>query len=73
MKFKIIIDDWKLEIFERVFTRSGYTIERLPSPAPGTLALLVTADDSLAVASLVAAAQEEAARTKQKAAAIARA
>ena len=41
MKAAIVLDDWKLSIFERHLTEAGYTFEKFPGVTNNTLTLKV--------------------------------
>lgn len=63
MKAGIIIDDWKLSIFERHLKQGGYVYEQLPGIVPKTLSLFVQTTNLKALGVVVKAANTEAART----------
>lgn len=63
MKAGIVIDEWKLPIFERHLSQSGYTHEKGPGLVPGTLLLTVVTENVTALGLVVRAANQEAART----------
>lgn len=63
MKAAIAIDAWKLPIFERHLSGSGYAFEKVNGPMPGTLLLKVETANVEALGGVVRAANAEAART----------
>jgi hypothetical protein len=63
MKAGIAIDSWKLPIFERHLTQAGYVYINQGALTPGTLLLTVTTQNAAALATVVKAANTEAART----------
>lgn len=60
----IVIDAWKLPIFERVLREAGHTWTQHDGLAPDTLLLKVASDNMQALAQTVLKANQEAARTK---------
>lgn len=62
-KAGIVIDEWKLPIFERRFSQSGYAFENVGLLAAGTLLLRVDTTNLEALAEVVKAANTEAAQT----------
>jgi hypothetical protein len=64
MKAGIVIDAWKLPIFERHLTQAGYTFKNAGPFTAGTLVLQVVTTNQQALHSIVKAANDEAARTK---------
>lgn len=64
MKAGICIDDWKLPIFERHLSRSGYAYEKHPGLTADTLTLIVLTEDAKALEVVVRAANTEAARRR---------
>lgn len=60
----IAIDDWKLPIFERHLSQSGYTYNKSPGLSPGTLLLTVKTENLEALEVVVRAANTQAARTR---------
>lgn len=63
MKAAIAIDDWKLPIFERHLTQSGYTFKNVGNLTADTLVLHVETPNMVALGEVVKAANTEAART----------
>ena len=63
MKAGIVIDAWKLSIFERHLTQSGYQFVNVGPFTAGTLALTVNTDNTEALQVVVKAANTEAALT----------
>lgn len=63
MKAGIIIDSWKLGIFERHLKQGGYTWEQLPGIVPKTISLFVQSENMRALGVVVQAANDEAALT----------
>ncbi len=57
----IAIDDWKLAIFERHLSTSGYRFGRGPGLSPGTLFLIVETENLDALEIVVRSANTEAA------------
>ena len=66
MRVAIAIDDWKLPLFERHLTQSGYAFKNAGALTPGTLILTVETTNGAALAIVVKAANDEAARTGGK-------
>lgn len=65
-KVGIVIDNWKLPIFERHLQQSGYSFEAPGGPdgfTPGTMALTVQTPNIEALGEVIKAANEEAAKT----------
>lgn len=63
----IIIDNWKLPIFERHLTQAGYSFEKPGGPGgftEDTMVLMVDTENIEALHEVVKAANKEAARTK---------
>jgi len=65
MKAGIAIDAWKLEIFERHLKQAGYSWVNAGPLVEGTTLLTVSTENATALAGVVQAANDEAARTKQ--------
>jgi hypothetical protein len=63
VKAGIVIDAWKLPIFERHFTQSGYAFENAGKLTTGTLLLKVETSNLEALSGVVKAANTEAAMT----------
>ena len=63
MKAAIAIDGWKLPIFERHLTQTGYQFEHAGELSEGVLVLTVKTDNLLALGEVVNAASTEAAKT----------
>lgn len=63
-KAVIVIDAWKLSIFERHLAQSGYTHENKGALTKGSLALSVFTTNLEALGEVVKAANTEAAQTK---------
>jgi hypothetical protein len=61
MKAAIVIDDWKLPIFYQHLTRAGYDYKKGPGVTKGTFALIVETNDMAPLATVVRAANAEAA------------
>lgn len=59
----IILDEWKLSIFERHLKQAGYEFRNAGLPADGTLVLRVATTNLAALGVVVKAASDEAART----------
>lgn len=66
MKAAVVLDSWKLEIFERHLKQSGYTYENVGAFTPGTVLLKVTTENPEALRIVLEAATKEAARTKSR-------
>jgi hypothetical protein len=64
VKAGIAIDAWKLPIFERHLQQAGYSFENKGAFTDDTLILHVITDNQTALATVVKAANDEAARTK---------
>jgi len=62
MKIGIVLDAWKLTIFDRRLTKAGYTFKKLPGITADTLLLTVETDDKDGLHKVVTAANTEAAR-----------
>lgn len=62
-KAAIVIDPWKLSIFDRHLTQSGYAFENAGLLHPDALLLRVDTTNLQALAHVVKAANTEAART----------
>lgn len=62
-KAGIVIDAWKLSIFARHFTQSGYSFENAGPLMPNTLLLRVDTTNLTALGEVVKAANTEAAMT----------
>ena len=62
-KAGIVIDSWKLPIFERHLSQDGYTYEQGPGVTPDTLSLFVHTENLKALEIVVRAANTEAKRT----------
>lgn len=62
-KAGIVIDDWKLSIFERHLTQAGYAYKQGPGLTQGTLLMTVRTGNMDALQSVIRAANTEAART----------
>lgn len=62
-KAGIVIDAWKLSIFERHLKQSGYTFENTGSLGSDTLLLRVDTTNVEALAIVIKAANTEAAKT----------
>lgn len=58
----VVIDEWKLPIFERHLNRAGYAFKNAGTMA-GSLVLRVDTTNLVALAEVVRAANEEAAQT----------
>ena len=65
MKAAVVIDSWKLPIFDRLLKQNGYTFANAGGLLPGTLLLTVETDNGLALAKVISAAQAEAALTSR--------
>lgn len=66
MKAAIVLDDWKLPIFERHLTQSGYKFQnvgRYPAAGAEAIVLHVETENANALAIVVKAANTEAERT----------
>lgn len=61
-KAAIAIDTWKLPIFSRILVAKGYHYEEGPGLTPGTLHLYVHTDNMQALAQVVLACNQEAAK-----------
>lgn len=62
-KVGIVIDDWKLPIFERHLKQAGYTFENKGVFHAGTLVLRVSTTNVEAMRAVVSAANSEAGQT----------
>ena len=62
-KAAIVIDDWKLQIFERHLQQSGYALENAGPFTTGSLVLRVDTENLEALGEVVKAANAEAALT----------
>ena len=62
-KLAVIVDSWKLPIFERHFRKAGYAWETGPAVTPDTLRLIVITESISAFGEVVKAAQREAETT----------
>lgn len=63
MKAAIVIDAWKLSIFERHLSQAGYAYEKGAGITAGTLSLYVVTENVEALAVVTKAASVEAAKT----------
>lgn len=63
MKAAIVIDEWKLPIFERHLSQSGYKFDNNGILTDKTIILSVHTDNLEALAIVVKAANDEAAKT----------
>ena len=63
MKAGIAIDPWKLPIFERHLTQSGYKYETAGNPKGAFLTITVVTENPEALGEVVKAANVEAAKT----------
>jgi len=59
----IVIDDWELPMFERHLSQAGYAFKNAGHMTPGTLVLQVETTNLEALAVVLKAAADEAART----------
>lgn len=59
----IVIDAWKLQIFDRRLTGAGFTYEKKDGPGPNILSLIVLTNNRAELVKVVVAANAEAART----------
>ncbi len=64
MRACIAIDAWKLSIFERHLSQSGYAYEKGEGLTPDTLHLYVETENAAALEHVVRAANTEAARMR---------
>lgn len=64
LKAGIAIDAWKLPIFERRLSQSGYVWTNCGAPTESTLLLRVETNNLEALAVVIKAANDEAARTR---------
>lgn len=62
-KAGIVIDEWKMPIFERRLKQAGYAFENAGLLTAGTLVLLVDTTNLVALGEVVKAANTEAAQT----------
>ena len=62
-KVAIALDPWKLPIFERHLSHSGYAFENVGLLTEGALVLKVSTDNPVALGEVVKAANTECART----------
>jgi hypothetical protein len=62
-KAGIVIDGWKLSIFERHLSQAGYAYDKGPGLTPHTLILSVETESLEALGIVVKAANNEAAKT----------
>ena len=65
MNVGIVIDTWKLPIFHQHLTTAGLTYAKATDAPKGTIGLIVTTDTPEAIATIVRAANTEAAKTKK--------
>ena len=63
MKAAIIIDNWKLPIFDRHLKQSGYSYESTPNLTKNTMVISVQTENQRALGIVVKAANTEAAHT----------
>ena len=63
LKIAIVVDDWKLSIFERHLTQAGYEYEKGSGITDNTRLLNVKTENVEALAAVVQAANTEATRT----------
>lgn len=66
-KAAIVIDSWKMPIFERHLSAAGYKYAHQPSIAPETIQIVIDTDRLVTLAEVVKAANAECANqgTKQ--------
>lgn len=65
MKVGIVMDAWKLPIFQRHLDAAEISYARASDAPPGSIGLVVITDDPQRVAEIVTAANTEAAITKR--------
>ena len=63
-KAGIMLDDWKLPIFEKALDEAGFEYEQSPGITEYTLLLTVETDDLHALSEVVKKTNDEAARSK---------
>ncbi len=63
-KAGIILDDWKLPIFEKALDDAGFEYEQSPGITEGTLLITVETDDLHALGLVVQKTNDEAAKSK---------
>lgn len=63
MKVGIVVDTWKLSIFERRLTRAGYSYTNFGEMTEGVTTLTVVTDNPEALLAVTQAANTEAAQT----------
>lgn len=66
LKVGVIIDVWKLTIFDRRLVEAKYTFEQHPGPMKGTILLQVHTNSVEQLGNVIKAAQIEAAERKTK-------
>ncbi len=63
MKAAIVIDAWKLEIFERHLNQAGYVYKLTPGPMANNITITVVTNNGQALGEVAKAANTEAAKT----------
>lgn len=66
MNAAIIIDDWKLPIFEKHLNDAGFAMKKGVGPTTGTLTIIVEYEDQRRIQAVVQSAQNECARRKMQ-------
>ena len=66
MKAGIVVDNWKLKIFDKVLTDAGYKYEKFDGPGPNISTLTVQTDDLLKMQTVVKEANDKARRSKMQ-------
>lgn len=66
MKIGIVIDDWKIIIFDRRLKRAGFTYEKHPGVTADSLMLVVITDEKTKLAKVIKEANTEAYNTGKK-------
>lgn len=61
----VVIDDWKLKIFEKGLKDEGYTYDTVPGISKGTLFLRVNTDDLEKLKSALGRLNQQAANWKK--------
>lgn len=66
LRVAIVLERWKLAIFEAALDRGGFTYEQGPGVTKDTLTLTVETNEVMALQSVVRAATTTAAETKNR-------
>lgn len=67
LKAGIVIDAWKLSVFQKHLVEANIPFKQMNGPAPNTLSLFAMVDDLKDIERVVKKAQKECARDKAKA------